>query len=225
MGRKSGGYLKGRKCCRCDADLSIEKHHGYREYNDKGQWTGKWLCQSCWDLYSSESTHNAIKFVTNCRNDQIGKYKTQGKGIIGEAVIAKVRKLDIISIQMDNFRFKFDLSIDQQYKRIQAKFRIPLYGECNVVFGDDHNFDTLFVLYTSKGMKDIERVYAIPEKELYDKKGIRIVNNDSIRGSKWENFRVDNEPYNAVYHSLMEFIKDKKYFGIEDIKKWLEGEI
>lgn len=44
-------------------------------------------------------------------------------------------------------------------------------------------------------------------------------------GSKWGIFKVNEEIkniYNGTYHSLLLFLGNKKCFGTDDIKKWME---
>lgn len=68
-------------------------------------------------------------------------------------------------------------------------------------FENHKNFDTVVVLCGDmyKPWKYIERVYIIPKSEI--KGSITIVKNSS-RSSKWEIFRVDEKPYNDIYHSV-----------------------
>jgi len=82
--------------------------------------------------------------------------------------------------------------------------------------------DTYVCLGHTSDRIDIESVWIIPNEEnIYNRKDIKIWKT-SERISKYDKFKTDPKPYNDAYHSLMEFLKDKKYFGIEDIKKWLE---
>lgn len=46
-----------------------------------------------------------------------------------------------------------------------------------------------------------------------------------LRGSRWDKFRIEESPYNGAYQSLMYHLMDKEFFGVEDIKKWLDGGI
>lgn len=43
----------------------------------------------------------------------------------------------------------------------------------------------------------------------------------TFRSSKYDQFKVDPQSYNDTYKSLMSYLGDRKFFGIEDIKKWL----
>lgn len=42
-----------------------------------------------------------------------------------------------------------------------------------------------------------------------------------FKTSKYDRFKVDPKPYDSSYQDLMLYIRDKKFFGIEDIKAWL----
>ncbi len=226
MPKRSHSYYKGRKCCRCITDLS-EKEHGRREYDHKGDWTGRWLCNTCNSKDYNDgpnSYKNQKKSVAAYRTNNLSLCTNCGKGFIGEAIVAKIRKLEILAIKMDNFHpLGYDLSPDIKYNRIQIKLAGLIEGYWTVRFGMYHEFDNLFVLCTDKDTTIIKRVYIISEDELYGIGCIRLPKDPCIyRGSKYDKFRIDEEPYNDAYHSLMEFLKDKKYFGIKDIKKWLE---
>lgn len=187
---------------------------------DREDCTG-YVCYRCFMKYDPNSHYNMIKSIANSRSGQLDKYVATGRGLIGEAIIAKVRELEIISIKLDKFNTRFDLSRDTEYGMIQSKFKIPWFADWYAHFGLDHYFDTLFFQCVSKNMKDVERLYAIPEDELYGITTISVYN--GIKSSKWEKFRIDERPYNECYHSIMLYLKDKRYFGISDIKKWLVG--
>ncbi len=206
------------KCHKC-GDATIP---GRRRYVNE-----KLLCYKCYMKYynSLPDSHNSLKkSISSLRTNNISNTATSYMGILGEAVIAKVRKLKVHSIETNNFCLKLDLSLDREYDIIQSKLRTPYCGEIykdwKVSFGTEHHFNTLFVLCVSKDRRNIERVYAILEKELYGLNGISLTRSYS----KYDKFRIDEKPYNDAYHNLMEFLKDKKYFGIEDIKKWLEDD-
>lgn len=71
----------------------------------------------------------------------------------------------------------------------------------------------------------IKRVYIIPESELYGETAIYINEELPKRGYKFEwveKYRVDEEPYNCAYHSLITHIGNKKRIGTDDLIKWLE---
>lgn len=39
---------------------------------------------------------------------------------------------------------------------------------------------------------------------------------------KWEGYKINENIYNEAYQDIMYYLKDRKYFDIEDIKKWLK---
>lgn len=284
MTKRFYSNFRGRKCSRCNKDLSIGNDHGLRYFDEKGNWDCKsytcrkchiwierhgryskddirnlqrqyfsekrdrkiccnckasptsyfcncgrlectgYICRTCY-IKSPDSQQYLLKQIANCRNSQIDKFGTRGIGLIGEATIAKVRKLDILSIKLDNFDYKYDLSPDAEYGIIQAKFKILLYGEWKIGIGP-HNFDTLLVLCADKKGNIIERVYAIPKVEVYDiSKGIGLHKNPSPSiGSKYDKFQIDPKEYDNSYRDLIIYLKDKRYFGIDDIIAWLNKE-
>ena len=228
MPKRSHSYYKGRKCCRCNTDLS-EKEHGRREYDHKGDWTGRWLCNVCnaKDYNDNPNSYkNQIKSVAAHRINNLSIRTNCGKGFIGEAVVAKIRKLEILAIKMDNFHpLGFDLSPDIKYNRIQVKLASLIEGYWTIRFGMEHEFDNIFVLCTDKDTNIIKRVCIIPEDELYGIGGIRLPKDPCIyRGSKYDKFIIDEKLYNNTFCSLMSYLGNRRYFGIEDIKKWLEKE-
>ena len=217
-----------RICCVCKSPETGKNFNGNPHwYNctcNNIDCTG-YLCSVCKARHYNDlpdSYININKLISNSRTCQLAVNSETGKGLIGEAVIAKVRKLEIISIKLNNFKSKFDLTRDVEHGMIQSKLRQLYYGDWITYIGTEHIFDTLFYICISKDMKDIERIYIIPQTELYGIQTVKIIRNpSSSKILKWDKYNVDPKPYNDAYHSLMEFLKDKKYFGIEDIKKWL----
>lgn len=94
--------------------------------------------------------------------------------------------------------------------------------------GSEHNFDTLFAVCMDKNRNNIDRIYIVPESELYGYTYIEIYEDwsDVLRmgGSKFEwieEFRINDEIkdiYNDCYHDLMLYLKDRETFGVDDIK-------
>lgn len=107
------------------------------------------------------SRNNVIKSIANSRNSLLDIDSNTAKGLIGEAVIAKVRNIEVISIKSDNFRTRFDLSLDPEYGIIQSKLRSPYYGDWLVSIDRDQYFDTLFALCMDNGMTNIKKIYAV----------------------------------------------------------------
>lgn len=226
----------GRKCCICGSSETYIDNRGcpvwLREIDKNRNWTGGWMCNKCdkKDYYYNvlkldpNSQANVMKYIANWRNNQLSIYGSNGKGIIGEAIIAKVRKLDILAIEMNNFNYIFDLSYDSEYGVPQVKIRS--LGPMKEWRFNDFNyesFDTLFSICMNEEWKDVSRMYAIPKKIIIKKSSICIYKDPSM-GDLYADFKIDEKPYNDAYHSLMLYLKDKKFFGIKDIKEWLYRE-
>jgi hypothetical protein len=187
------------KCCICGNSDTGKYPNGdpkWIRYKDKkGIWDRKsYICMKCYHSswykdvgkIDPNSHNNIIKLMSKSRMGQLTIDDEQGIGLIGEAVVAKVRKLEIMSIKLDDFTYKFDLSNDNVYGDIQVKLR-AFESRLHVHF--NHDFDNLFILCLSKDM--IERVYAIPEKELPN---IGITINKYIY-SIYDRFLIDQKPY------------------------------
>lgn len=219
-----------RKCCICGKGETFvdnsEYAHWLKEYNERKVFTGRYICTKC-DAEKrnkdGNSYRNLIKSMTMSRLEELSIEDNKGKGLIGEAIIGKVRGLKVLGIETGNINFKFDLSTDKEYGIIQSKLRKPLYGDWKIYLGRDDDFDTLLVLCMDKYMKNVVRVYAIPKKELKGLTGITLCKNPlpSV-GSKWEKFMIDEKPYDGTYQNIILHLKHKK-FGIEKIKKWLDN--
>lgn len=93
----------------------------------------------------------------------------------------------------------------------------------NVALDQEKNFDNLITYCADRYMKNLERVYIIPGKEVKKRTTITIYKSPSPSQHTWyEQHIVDVKPYNDAFHSLMEFLKDKEYLDIKDIKEWLK---
>lgn len=220
------------KCCKCGKNETYVRPNGSAEWLryrcKEGIWDRKsYLCKKCYtnDYQSNPDSQNNIKkLLANCRNGNLAKNSETGKGLIGEAVLAKTRSLKIINIESDNFNSKIDLSYDNEYGIIQSKSGISMIGKWEFGTGGIRWCDTLGLLCIDRYRLAIIRLYMIPSKHV---KVSTITINDTInpRGSKWDKFRIDENAYNNAYQNLMYYLKDKDFFGIKDIKKWLDGGI
>lgn len=216
---------ESRNCCQCGS-IETTRYRGVEHWHKckcgKDLCTG-WLCKICYTREHHKSPDGYVTTINSMSKHDTGLLSIDsetGKGLIGEAIIAKVRKLGIVAIKSNNFRSKFDLSIDEEYRNIQVKIATPQYGDWYASIGKDHNFDILFGLCMDKSMKNVKRSYIIPVLDLLGVKSISFRKNSV--DSKWEKFRIDEKPYNESCQSLMTHLKDKKFFGVNDISKWLE---
>lgn len=193
--------------------------HAHREYNEKGNWTGRWLCGKCWgrnyQRNDSRSGNNLIKSMTNCRTkDLYNKYfqelSYRDIGRIGEDIVSLTLGLRSQNDLIDNYNSLFDIEVHHKYGRIQVKIASLGIRRLNWQFdiGDiwiERGFDTLIVLCMDENQpwKIVERVYIISMmyKELSVQK-IDIYKNTPRVLSKWEKFRIDERPYDSTYQKM-----------------------
>jgi len=127
-----------------------------------------------------------------------------------------------MSIETDTFNGQLDLSAGHEDGIMQVKLAEPHYGDWHANYGIWHNFDTLLVLCRSKDKKIVKRGYSIPVERLRCGRGITFVGDLSIEKIPWyEEFRIDEVPYDVVHDDLMSFLKNKSYFSIDDIIEWI----
>lgn len=218
----------------CIKFLDFEGNPIYRWYSCK---CGKkdctrYICNKCHMKIQSrlpDSYHDADKSVKNIRTGNLDKDSSTGKAIISQAVVCKVLGAEDLNIKMDNFRWYIDLE-NEKYKKIDVKGpSLSVFTRNQFIYyywridtNRKLDCDTYIILGFTFNRKNITYVWIIPNDEnMYNVSNIKIWR--TIRKiSKYEQFKVDPKAYNDAYHSLMEFLKDKKYFGIEDIKKWLK---
>lgn len=210
---KTAYKFKGRKCCLCGSLETYIKNTGE-------PWWIRYKKNGIWDRISHICMKCHIKVRSpDCKNRQFKITGDHGKGLIGEAVVMKIRKIGNYNVYVNNFCAGFDLFNDLEYGRIQVKTKVPFYGNWSSYFGIEHDFDTLIFLCMSEDRKSIERVYIIPERDLSCITGVNIVPNED---SKWGKFRLkDVCIYNNMYHSLLSFFGDRRFFDFRDIEKWL----
>lgn len=130
------------------------------------------------------------------------------KEYIGDLITIKVRNLKNCSLYIGRSGFKFDIVPDPDYGIIKTRFRTSYHGDYKIPIGDIRCFDTLLVLGLNREKEIIEKVYAIPEKELGKKKFITITKT----GKMYQRFRIDERPYNK----MSQYLKTGNYSLLED---------
>lgn len=229
--RTSPEYFTGRMCCKCGIDLSIGKDHGLKYYDEKGSWTKEWLCSNCYakDRQKlSNSQDNIIKSIRNIRTGNLDKNTDTGKSVIDQAVVSKVLGFEDLNIKFNNFNWYIDLDGNIDVKSSSLQFKIYKefeYDYYSFYTGRKRDCSMYICLGYDINRECVENVWIIPNNEYIINKSSITITKNSNGLAKYEDFRVDNKLYNFVYQSIMRYLKDKKYFGVEDIKEWLKGGI
>lgn len=213
---KRNKYFEGRICCICGLDKTYMKGdtpvwstHDVCNYDNC---TG-FICASC--SYKSKSKlRNGIFTLSDIFDGDITWF-------IGECVVCKTVNVKNRNIEENNFWSKTDTLKHQIYGYIEIKTVGLNEGKWQATIGR-HEFDSLIILCMDKGNKKVKRVYII--SDIKGLNGISLYENTRLTISKWEEFRIDEKLYDDNYQNLLLYLKDKEFFGIEDLNNWLKGE-
>lgn len=209
-------YLEKRRhlvCAICGnsetGKLSNNESDWRKDKYRKGYWDGKsYLCTKCDGIVRSnlpDSQKNIIKYIRDSRIENLDRYTEHGKDVITQWIAAKTIGAKDMNIENNNFREPIDLSKHLIYGKIDVKsgtFNI-IYKWWRIGIGEyslNKDFDNLVILCMDNLWKYVERVYLIPRDRI-NVTSITIIK-DLSRGGWYEEFRVDEKPYNDIYQSV-----------------------
>lgn len=212
--------IKGRKrveaynntntCDRC-RETSLIPTKAIREYDEKGNWTGKWICNKCYmkdTRKKHDSYENIIKQMRPCRTGDLDPNSNNAKGnnfqeltCIWRSIVSTIPVEDL-NKKLDCYNTSIDHSLDSELGIIQTKGRFynSKYSSWSHSFNNLHDavangfdFDHLIFYCANKDGKIIERIYIFPTEEVLKRISISIVKNP-LRGIQWyEHYRVKDE--------------------------------
>lgn len=193
---------KGRKCYICNKDLSGDDY-GRRYYNEKGDWTGEYVCHKHHYKYGYHGQGNLKKLLALCRNRDFDIKRKKCKGCIGAQIIGETICVRNLNIETDNFNYYVDLSKHVYYGYSEVKTATLIYGRWDFSNFNEKDFDTLFLVCMDQYelWKDVKRVYAIPWEDAIKRSTITIYENPS-RISWYRDFEIDVKPFNDTYHKM-----------------------
>lgn len=120
------------------------------------------------------------------------------KDYIGDLIVAKARGIKNCRLQIIDSVPKFNLLLDPEYGIVKVLFKTSYYEEYKVSIGNGRGFDTLLIVCINRDKKIIEKVFAIPEKELAKKRFITITKS----GQTYQKFKIDEKPYIHIYNNI-----------------------
>lgn len=164
--------------------------------------------------------HDVMKSITNYRIGNVKKDSDYGISMMSQAIVAKFLGIEDLTIKTNDFKYYIDAE-SKEYGKIDVKSStLQQYGIYCFANKMKIDCDTYICLGYDRPRRNIDNVYIIPnEGWINNLRHIAIPKNPS-RTSKYDRFKVDSNPYNNVYQSLLLYLEDKMYFGVEDIKKW-----
>lgn len=204
--RIRGYYNDTNTCDECKIEKLIPGET-YRECDNKGNWTGRWICKKCYMIYDyhkrPDTNHNIIKSLAKCRTGNLDPNCSSAKGYNFEKLTSIWKGVKILSNENDNYNGPLDHSADSEGKIPQTKGKF--YDSYNQYWSQslttEHNaiangfeFDYLIFYCASKDGKIIERIYEFPIEELLKRTGIKIIKNPDISRGTWtEKYRIKDE--------------------------------
>ncbi len=191
--------LDGKKkiCYKCG---SVQSSRFYVHENVGGYL--EWECNIC-HRDSPYSHNSARKSVANWRNKNVDPYSKDGKGFIGEMIVASTLSLKNCNIELDNFHAKFDVSPHDLYGKIQVKTATLIKNKWDFSKFTNIDFDTVFLVCMDGNIpwKNVERIYAIPVYIATQRTGINIYKT-TFENSWHKKFRIDEISYNNTFHNM-----------------------
>lgn len=209
---------KDRKCSEC-GNVETYIDNAGREY---------WFA----DIYRNKNWDKESYLCLSCYNKRQTLYRTvgvdrdsnDGKAAIDQAVVVKVLDIEDLNIRMDNFRWHIDAE-DKKNGKIDIK------GEClssrgvwNFSTRNKIDCDTYICLGYDRNRKKIEAVFVVPNEDWVINLTKLNITKNSCRTTKYnyDRYKVDSTVYDDTYQDLMLYLGNKRFFNIEDIKRWLK---
>ncbi len=204
-------YNDTNTCDRCGINFDIATGNPCREYDEKGNRTGKRLCHNCYEKFDPNSQKNIIKSLRNRRTRSLNPNSSQAKGDLFEELTCQWIGVKNLNKESDNYKSPIDHSHDSELGIIQTKGRfydsINRYWTFSCLERDwDKEFDNMICYCASKNGKIIEKIYIFPISEIIGRTSIGIYKNSS-RGEWYEKYRVTDEEEIKKVNNIWKKIK------------------
>lgn len=218
-------YHKYTICNRCGNDKSRLKFKNfdgkpvyawYVEYNEEKNWTGNWLCESCYkkEKYKNGDTNaNLINEMRDRRTGNLDPNSSQAKGDLFEELTCRWRGVKNLNKENDNYRLPVDHSPDSELGIIDTKG--SFYSKKTThewAFNTEREYrkdvDNIICYCLSKDEKYIVIIYIFPRKE-FKRNRIYIYENP-VRGVWYNKYRVDENTVKIVDDIFQKIILTSK---------------
>lgn len=201
-------YNRTNTCDRCrdeGKETKLIPHtNAYREYNDEGNCTGRWMCRKCYGKYGQNSSHNTIKSLAYHRIGNLDPNCSSAKGDLFQELTCRWRStvstipVEDLNKKLDNYNSPIDHSLDSELGIVQTKGR--LYNSIDRKWGFGglerewrKEFDYEICYCANKDGNIIERIYIIPKKEIIDRGTSICIYKNPSRYVWYEQYRVKDE--------------------------------
>lgn len=202
-------------CNRCKIE-KLSPGNACREYDEKGNWNGNWLCTRCYRRYDyieryicDHRTENQELNTSNAKGDLFQELTCRWRSTVSTIPVEDLNKKN------DNYKSPIDHTPDSELGIIQTGGR--LYNSRNGMwtFGGlerewDKKFDVIICYCTSKDGKIIERIYIIPKEEIKDKRTTIGIYKNPSRYVWYEQYRIiDEETIKKVNEIWKDILREK----------------
>lgn len=238
MSRKSIYYNRTNTCDIINEDgkkceNKLFSKHAFREYDKNGNWTGKWICNKCYQKFSPNSGLNIMKTLRDRRTNNQDPNHSNAKGDLFQELTCRWRStistipVEDLNIKLDNYKIPIDHSWDSELGILQTKGRLyyPIERYWNIDIRnlqseESSKFDNLIFYCASKDGKTIDRIYIILKKEIMKRSSITICKNPTDRWGNsitpwYEQYRVKDEEtinkVNDIWEQIIENPNDSQY--------------
>lgn len=212
MPKKTIYYNRTNTCdnikeCGDKCEERLCSHNAYREFNKKGEWTGRWFCKKCYSnnrQKSPDSQNNIIKSLRVCRIGSLNTSSEHAKGKRFQTLACRHYGWKDLNDENDNYISSIDCFDPKNGLFYQIQGR--LYDDYNRCWNSGgklerdwyKEFSSMVFYCASKDGRTIERIYIFPIEEIRKRKGITIYKNPTgSRGGSiepWcEKYRVTDE--------------------------------
>lgn len=112
--RTNGKYNETNTCEECKVE-KLKAGNSRREYDENGNWAGRWLCERCGGRHRSKlpnSRNSELKRIANRRTGNLNPDSAQSKGDLFEELTCRWKGVKNLNIENDNYEYPNDHSRD-----------------------------------------------------------------------------------------------------------------
>lgn len=205
-------YNKTNTCDRCkenNKETKLVPTKTYKEYDDGGNWTNRWLCQNCWHNDYNKKPGSYQYMMKSLGDRRIGNQDQNHTNVIGdnfEKLSEIVFSATNLNKTNDNFNYPIDHLNNElgyfqtkgcTYNSTERCWRQHFASLHNAI-NNGFDFRFLIIYCTNKERNIIERTYKIPKEECLKRKSIGIYKNPTNNVSHpivpwYERYRIKDE--------------------------------
>ncbi len=226
-------YNKTNTCDICrekDEENKLRSHNAYREIDEKGDWTGRWLCKSCYAKVRyarGETNSNIQQSLRDRRSGNQDPNSNNAKGDRFQELTCRWRStvstipVEDLNKKNDDYRSPIDHSPDSELGIIDTQGRLydpicRLWPITRLERYHNKKVDNIICYCANKDGTLVERIYIFPKKEIEKRTGIGIYKNPTDshgdpKTSWYDEYRItDEEIMKKVNDIWKEIINEMK---------------